>query len=114
MSHYRKAFPSRFLQSADLDDGPITVTIKAVLTENLGTLDKPDPKPVLAFEEEVKPVVLNITRAEAISEVAGSEDMDDWPGTRIRLSKGTTRYKGERVACIDVSQPPADADAVGF
>ena len=114
MAHFRKSFPSRFMQSSDLDDGPKTVTIKATPSENLGTVDKPDTKPVVVFEEDVKPVVLNITRAEAISQVAGSEDMDDWPGTRIRLSKGTTRYRGERVACIDVSQPPVDADAVGF
>ncbi len=111
MPHFRKSFPSRFMQSADLDDGPITATMKEVLHENLGTTDKPDEKPVAVFEEAVKPVVLNITRCEALAEIAGSEDMDDWPGIRIRLSKGWTRYQGKRVPCIEVLPPPADDEA---
>ena len=57
MAHFRKSFPSRFMQSSDLDDGPITVTINAVREENLGTTDKPETKPVAEFKEEgVKPV----------------------------------------------------------
>ena len=117
MAHFRKSFPSRFMRPTDLDDGPITVTINAVPEENLGTQDRPDPKPVAEFHEgEVKPVVLNITRCEAIAEIAGSEDMNDWPRTRIQLAKGWTRYQGKKVACIEVLPPPADdaAEAVGF
>ena len=109
MAHFRKSFPSRFMQSTDLDDGPITATIKEVTQENLGTKEKPDEKPVARFEEEtLKPVVLNITRCEAIAEIAGSEDMDDWSGVRIQLAKGWTRYQGKKVACIEVLPPPAD------
>ena len=68
MPHYRKAFPSRFLQSSDLDEG---------------------------------------------------QDTDKWVGRRVRLVKGSTRYQGKRVACIDVSPSPAAdgesvAEAVGF
>ena len=117
MAHFRKSFPSRFMQSTDLDDGPITVTINAVPEENLGTTDKPDPKPVAEFQEEdVKPVVLNITRCEAIAEIVGNPDTNRWPGTRIQLAKGWTRYQGKKVACIEVLPPPADdaTEAVGF
>ena len=75
MAHFRKSFPSRFMQSTDLDDGPITVTINAVPEENLGTTDKPELKPVAEFkEEDVKSVVLNITRCEAIAEIVGNPD----------------------------------------
>ena len=121
MAHFRTSFPSRFLRASDLDDGPIAVTIKEVPDENVGTSEKPDIKPVTVFEDApVKPVVLNITRCEAIAEIAGSEDKDDWPGVRIQITKGWTRYQGKRVACIDVvppSDPPltkAEAEAVGF
>ena len=117
MPHFRKSFPSRFLQSTDLDDGPITVTINAVRDENVGTTDKPETKPVVESKEEgVKPFVLNITRGEAITEIAGNPDINRWPGTRIQLAKGWTRYQGKRVACIEVLPPPADdvAEVVGF
>ena len=114
MASYRSAFPSRFTQASDFDEGPITVTIKSTADEEFGTKDNPQTKPVVLFEDGLKPVVLNITRAEAISEIAGSEDMDNWPGTRVQLSKGSTRFQGKKVACIDVGQPPALASEVGF
>ena len=110
MSHFRKSFPSRFLATSDLAEGPLTATLKEVVHENLGTTDKPENKPVAVFEDndKAKPVVLNLTRCEAISEIAGSEDMDDWPGTRIQLAKGSTRFQGKRVGCIDIVAPPAE------
>ena len=119
MPHYRKAFPSKFLSSSDLDDGPFDVTIKEVPTENLGTAEKPEFKLVAHFEEDLKPCVLNITRAEAIADITGDENTDHWVGKRIRLLKGSTRYQGKKVACIDISQSPvADgesvSEAVGF
>ena len=118
MAHFRKSFPSRFLQSSDLDNGPVTVTVKSTADEDFGTKENPQSKPVALFkEEDFKPLVLNLTRAEAIAEIAGSEDMDNWPGTRIRLSKGSTRFQGKKVACIDVTKPPMNqalAEEVGF
>ena len=117
MSHFRKSFPSRFLATSDLDE-PLTATIKEVVHENLGTTEKPENKPVAVFQDDdqVKPTVLNLTRCESISEVAGSEDMDHWPGTRIQLVRGSTRYQGKRVGCIDIVAPPAEdaKEASGF
>ena len=117
MAHFKKSFPSRFTQAADFDNGPITVTIKSTANEDFGTKDNPQEKPVAFFDEDMRPVVLNITRCEAIAEIAGSEGMDDWPGTRVQLSKGATRFQGKKVACIDVSQPPMNstlAEQAGF
>ena len=115
MANFRRSFPSRFMQSADLDDGPLDVTITAITDENLGSEDKPQYKPVAAFEEEdVKPCVLNITRCESIADIVGSEDTDNWINQRVRLVKGTTRYQGKKVPCIDVAAPPVDANEVGF
>ena len=47
-----------------------------------------------------------MTRAEAIGDLAGSADTDAWAGTKIRLARGTTNYKGRRVDCIEVVAPP--------
>jgi len=106
MSHWKKAFPSKYLQSSELDS-PIIVTIASVLTENVGSGDDQESKPVVRFvETHVKGVVLNLTRAEAIATVAGDDDTDRWPGTRVRLSRGWTRYQGKRVSCIVVDAPP--------
>ncbi len=112
MAHWKKAFPSKYLSVADLDDGPITATIAAVLTTNIG--DDQELKLVVQFKEaDVKQLVLNLTRGEALAELAGSEDTDKWVGCTIQLVKGSTRYQGRKVGCITV-QAPMVADAVGF
>lgn len=99
MPHFKKAFPSKYLQTSDLDK-PIDVTIKRITSETVGTGDEAEQKLVAHFREDVKAVVLNLTRAEAIASFAGSEDTDAWPGTRIRLARGTTRFQGKKVGCI--------------
>ena len=110
MAHWKKAFPSKYLQAADLDT-PAIVTIKGVTTENVGTGDTVEPKLVARFTDaDVKGCVLNLTRAEATAGVAGSEDTERWPGTRIRLSRGWTRYQAKRVPCIVIDAPPAQPD----
>ena len=104
--------------TSDLDAGPLLATIKKVTHENLGSKEQPEIKPVAVFEDDdhVKAVVLNLTRCEAIAEIAGSEDIDNWPGTRIQLVKGSTRYQGKKCGCIDIAAPPAEdaEEAVGF
>lgn len=108
MAHWKKAFPSRYLQVSDLDDGPIVATIKRVSSENVGSGDEAELKLVVHFEEPgVKALVLNLTRAEAVAELAGSDDTEVWPGTRLALVRGSTRYQGKKVACIVVQAPPS-------
>lgn len=122
MAHWKKSFPSRYLQVSDLDDGPIVATIKNVGAENVGAGEDAELKLVVKFKEsDVKSLVCNLTRADAIATLAGSEDTDNWPGTRIAIRKGTTSYKGKRVECISVEAPPkasrgkgASGDSVAF
>jgi hypothetical protein len=104
MPHWKKGFPSKYLQVAGLDT-PILATIASVRNETVGSRDNQEPKIVVHFQEDVKPVVLNLTRAEAIATIAGDDDTDRWPGTRIRLSRGVTRYQGKRVGCIVIDAP---------
>lgn len=105
MSHWKKSFPSKFLQSAELDT-PLVATISGIRNVNVGGEGSGELKPVADFVEHVKSVVLNLSRCEAIAAIAGSEDMDDWPGTRVLLRRGTTRYQGKKVSCIEIAAPP--------
>ena len=120
MSHFKRSFPSRFVQVAEVEDGPIDRTIKSVKTENVGTDDAPEEKLVAHFTEVgAKPLVLNLTRAEAIADTVGNPDTDSWVGARIRVIKGRTQFKGKRVDCLDVVPSPIHPgesvdEAVGF
>jgi hypothetical protein len=104
MSDWKKSFPSKYVQVADLDT-PMVVTITHVSEENVGTEGAVQVKPVVYFRETRKGVVLNKTRGEAIQEIAGSSDMDDWVNVRIQIQRGETLYQGKRVPCIDVVAP---------
>ena len=105
MSHWKKAFPGKFLQVSDLDT-PILATIASVGMESVGSGDNAERKLVVKFAEPtLKSVVLNLTRAEAIEAIAGNPDTDKWAGTVIKLVKGTTRYQGQKVGCIAIEAP---------
>jgi hypothetical protein len=102
MAHWKKGFPGKFLQVSDLDT-PIVATIASVRSETVGSGDDSETKLVVRFREtDVKAVVLNLTRAEAIENIVGDPDTDRWAGHRIKLVKGSTRYQGKRVACIAI------------
>lgn len=104
--HYKKSFPGKYLQTTDLDV-PMVATIARVTKETVGVGADSEPKPVAHFAEpDIKALVLNLTKCEAIATIAGDEDTDGWAGVRIRLSRGTTRYQGKPIACIVVDAPP--------
>jgi hypothetical protein len=104
--NWRKSFPGRVFKVGDLDYGAVGAALKIVGNENVGG-ENADQKLVVRFvETAIKSLVCNLTRAEAISEIAGSEDTDQWPGTTVQLVKGQTRYQGRKVGCITVQKPP--------
>ena len=62
MAHWKKRFPSKYLQAADLDV-PIVATIARVTDQTIGVGDQAEEKPVVFFKEKAtKGVVLNLTR----------------------------------------------------
>lgn len=104
MPHFKTAFPSKFLSASEIDH-PYDATIRAVDYDDVGSEDKPERKLVATFEEDAsKAIVLNITRCEAITEIAKTPDYTKWPGTRVHVSQGWTRYAGKKVACIVISE----------
>jgi hypothetical protein len=109
MSSYHDDFPSKYLKASDIKE-PYDVTISEVVIENVGASDKPEPKIVVYFKEEGrKPAVVNRTRAEAIEDVTGTDEKTRWVGARIHISKGMTRYGGNRVECIVFGPPGGPA-----
>jgi hypothetical protein len=110
MAHWKKGFPSKYLQVSDLDT-PIVATIAGVRSETVGSGDDAESKLVVRFKEpDVKAVVLNLTRAEAIATIVGNDDTDKWVGHRIQLFQGSTRFQGKKVPCIAISEPTTGDD----
>ena len=95
------AFPSQFLKAADLQGKRVTVTIDKVVMEDIGG----EPKPIVKFQGKDRGVVLNRTNSNMISEIAGTEETDDWKGVKVVLYPTKTDFQGKRVDCIRVDYP---------
>lgn len=94
-----EAFPSNYLK-ADVDvpyDGNLVLTIADCQLAEIGD----DSKPVLAFEEVDKGLVLNKTNANAIVEQYGAET-DAWVGKKISLYAKEVEFQGKTVLGIRV------------
>ncbi len=79
---------SRFISKSDLPEPPygMVVTIGLLNKENVASPDAPpELKYTLKFNELPKPFVLNMTNAESIALVLGSEETDHWVGGKIEL-----------------------------
>lgn len=96
-------FPSRYFKGADFCDGDRTLTITAVVVEELKMKGgKPEKKPVVYFEEVTdKALVLNKTNAMAIAALHGTET-DAWHSKKITLGLAQDRMGGEMVDCVRV------------
>ena len=101
MPSIASTFPSTYLRTVDLGDHKVEVTIDHLKLEDVG--NDGERKPVLYFSGKDKGVVLNKTRAAAVTEIAGTDDYSKWAGVKIVLSASTTMFKGKTVACIGIS-----------
>ncbi len=99
---------SRFLKSEDIGRRRIPVTIAEV-----GDPDpKMDGKVPIYFEEDVKPLLCNITNWKALGDALGHE-VDTWPGNQIVLfTAPTTTPSGDptRGVRVDILEDEADEE----
>jgi hypothetical protein len=67
-----------------------------------------DDKLVVYFKGAKKGLVLNVTNANMIAEIVGTEEMDEWAGKQIVLYPARVDFKGKRVPAVRVDYPTAN------
>jgi hypothetical protein len=92
--HTKDAFPSKFLQSADVKTKPTIAAISHVEMQLIGLGPDQKEKPVLHLDDG-KLMVLNRTNFETLEEAFG--DSDDWPGHKIKIRCARTSFQGRIV-----------------
>ena len=103
------AFPSRFLKVTDLTDGPAVAAIKLAELEKIKGFDgKEQPKVVVYFARKYKPLILNRTNFDSITDIADSGETEDWPGTKIDLFRIPVTFNGKTADGIRVRKPGAE------
>src|SRR5215813_1138548 len=76
------AFPKKYIKVEDLSGRKVTAVIDRVEMEEVGDKEKA----VVYFEEDnLKPLVLNLTNWDTIEEIADSDNTDEWSGVKIVL-----------------------------
>mgnify|MGYP003403558429 len=90
-THYRKAFDSPYLSSADIVE-PIVLTISKVTLEKDRTKKTQDmfntawfAEKELRAGEKLKPMILNASNSKMVRQLAGSPYIDDWQNLRVTV-----------------------------
>lgn len=86
--HWKKTVSDpNFIGEGDFQEGEEKVaTIKAVkIQETIATAEGKSKKDIMYFQEDLKPMIMNVAKAKNVEKVAGSGFYEDWPGVKIQL-----------------------------
>lgn len=115
-THYRKAFDSPYLSSADIVE-PTVLTVKCVKLEKDKTKKTPDMFNTAYFVEReirrgeaLKPMILNSTNSKTMKGLTGSAFIDDWNDVRITVYVDhNVRFGKETVEGLRISPHAPEA-----
>lgn len=98
-------FFGAYLKTEDIKE-EMSVTVKEVKVETMGREDKAESKPVVYFDELDKGLALNKVNSEALAELAGSREIEEWAGSKcILYVDRNVMFGGKRVGGIRVKFP---------
>ena len=116
-THYRKAFDSPYLSSADIVE-PTVLTIARVTLEKDKTKKSGDIFNTAYFEErelrpgeKLKPMILNATNSKTMKGITGSPFLEDWSGVKVtvfvdkNVRFGKESVEGLRISPARVTKP---------
>jgi len=109
-THWKKLINPDYLGAYSLDPGKdIVLTIKTVRKEMItGTGGKKEECIVCHWQEDQKPMILNVTNCKTIAKLAGTPYIEKWAGLRIQIGQDVTRFGGDMVECLRVRKEPPD------
>jgi hypothetical protein len=86
MTHWKKLTNPNYLGTYALDGEDIVATIKNIGLEIVQNAQGKEECVVCHFlEKDLKPMIMNKTNLKAIEKVAGTPDIEKWPGIRIQV-----------------------------
>lgn len=86
-THWKKAFKSDYLSSADIDDKDVILNIeKVVLKECITASGKKFCNVAFFKEKDVKPMILNVTNSKTIKKFSGNKQhLEEWINIPVRV-----------------------------
>lgn len=117
-THYRKAFDSPYLSSADIVD-PVILTIARVTLEADHTHKTKDVFNTAHFAEKalrpgepLKPMILNATNCKFLATLTGSKWIDDWADVKVTVYvEANVKFGRDTVEGLRISKAIERIDA---
>lgn len=108
-THYRKAFDSPYLSSADIVESTVLTISKVVLEPDHTNKTKDLFNTAYFVEKELrpgeklKPMILNAHNSKVMSSLAGSKFIDDWLNIPVTIYVENVRFGKETVEGLRIS-----------
>jgi len=101
-THWRKIAGKEYLVGEQLDGKDVTLTIKAVVQEELQNAKGKETKPVITFEKTDLKLVVNVTNMKSIARVLGTPYVEEWAGQEITLTPLKGTFFGEEQEVVRI------------
>ena len=111
-THWKRLINPDYLGAYSLDPGKdIVLTIGTVKKEMVtGAGGKKEECIVCHWQENEKPMILNVTNCKMIAKLTGTPYIERWAGHRIQIGTDVTKFGGEFVECLRVrKEQPEEA-----
>lgn len=100
--HWRTLMDMKYLRAEMFQPKERKVlTIKEVKSEEVKSKEGKDVRPVLYFEEDILPMVLNVANCKMIESLY-TWDTLQWPGKKIQVFATNVKVAGELTPCIRI------------
>lgn len=115
-THFRKAFNSPYLSSADIVEPTILSVARVALEIDKSKKTKDFFNTVYFVEKEIrkgeplKPMILNATNSKAMKAISGSPFIEDWAGLSIMVHVEKVRFARDMVDGLRISTAPHRAN----
>jgi len=103
-------YGGNWLEKEDIGNRQVVVTIESVSVHEMNDGKR---KAALHFVGKEKALLVNVTNASCIEAITGTDEMDNWAGTRIVLfSDPSVMFQGKRVGGLRVKAVPSNGRPV--
>ena len=109
MGSYTQFF-GHYLKVDDLNGRAVPVRIASIAVEDVRSDHSTETKLIATFAGHTKRLILNKVNSQTIATVAGTPDIDRWPGTAVVLYPDVTSFGTKtNVPCIRIRAAAAPA-----
>ncbi len=96
LTHFKRLTNPNYLGAYSLDGGTdIILTIKEIKVEPvIGSDGKKEDCAVCHWVENEKPMIMNVTNLKMVAKLTGSDYIENWVGTKVRIGTEKVRAFG--------------------